>query len=190
MSHARSQPRPDALTCPFTVLVDSREQRPFTFSGLGLRSNADEGNRLLVVPTMRTALRHGDYGLLGLPRVAVERKSLDDLFASMTRRKNWVARLSRMQDELDYACIVVEAYWDSVFENPPRFSHFDPLSVYRTVTAWDQRYYRVHWHFWPNRVNAEKDTFRILERYWKDHQSQVVLPNVSDSFAKAQAGIK
>jgi ERCC4-type nuclease len=173
MSQARRQS--DALTCPFTVLVDSREQRAFSFAGL--HSNADEGNLPIIVPMMRVGLRHGDYGLLGLPRIAGERKSLDDLYASVVRRDNWVRRLTRMQEELDYGAVVVEAGWDQVLARPPRFSHYPPKSLFRTVVAWSQRYYKVHWWYMPDRVAAENTTFRIIERYWKDHQEQVVIPD-------------
>jgi hypothetical protein len=166
----------NSLTVPFTVLIDTREKVPYEF--LGLLSNADEGSVPLVVPTRREALVIGDYGLWGLPRVSVERKSLDDLYASIVRRANWEARLTLMQEELDYGAVVVEAEWGRVLVAPPRFSHYPPKSLFRTVVAWSQRFPLVHWWFLPDRDAAEQATFRILERYWKDHQQQVVLPQL------------
>jgi ERCC4-type nuclease len=62
--------------CPFTVVVDSREQLPYEF--LGMVGPAGEA---LVVPTKVKGLASGDYSIEGMgDRIAIERKSLDDLF--------------------------------------------------------------------------------------------------------------
>lgn len=94
------------LVCPFTVLVDTREQRPFDF----LSVTTGPSNKIVPmrVPTLRAALRNGDYGILGLPSVAIERKSKEDLYGSVGRRANFIGRLERMA-ELSYAAVVIEA---------------------------------------------------------------------------------
>lgn len=160
----------EQVQCPFSVVIDSREQRPFDFSGL--RCDADQDHLPLVVPTRRIALPNGDYSLLGMPRIAVERKSLDDLYGSVTRRVNFEGRLRRMQEELDFGAVVIEAEWSTILRAPAKYSHYPPKSLFRTVVAWMQRYPRVHWMTMPDRWAAEQCTFQLLRRYWIDHQQQ------------------
>jgi len=77
-----------------TIVIDTREQRPLEFT----------------LPTSVSKLDFGDYSIAGLEsRVAVERKSLDDLFGSFTRTR--VRMDERLQElgELAAAAIVVEA---------------------------------------------------------------------------------
>lgn len=167
------QPKPECLQCPFTVLIDSREQAPYAF--LGLRSNADEGNLPIIVPTMRVAMVTGDYGLFGLPRIAIERKSKEDLFASVARRDNFEDRLERMT-RLDFAAVVIEAEFSEIMTRPPKYTKYQPKSLMRTLMAWMIRYRGVHWLPMPDRWAAEQATFRLIERYWKDHQLQQVVP--------------
>ena len=42
-----------------------------------------------------------------------------------------------------------------------------PKTVYRSVIAWQQRY-DVHWLFAPGRPFAEKTTYHILDRFYRD----------------------
>ena len=59
----------------FDVVVDSRESAPYRFENL-----PNEG-RKLVVRSVTRGLKTGDYSIAGFEhRVAVERKSLPDLF--------------------------------------------------------------------------------------------------------------
>ncbi|MFW5828627.1 MAG: ERCC4 domain-containing protein [Planctomycetota bacterium] len=80
-----------------TILVDSREQRPWTWTEPG-------------IATRRTALPVGDYSLQGLSdRVAIERKSLDDLVSTLIHHaKRWHAELRRLA-AMQAACVIVEA---------------------------------------------------------------------------------
>ncbi len=66
-------------TLPFTVVVDTREQHPWAFRGF--RHDADRNNVPMIVPIENRALDTGDYSISGLEqRIAIERKSLDDLY--------------------------------------------------------------------------------------------------------------
>ena len=53
------------ITCPFTILIDSMEQHPFSFTGLF--TDADQDNRPLIVNTQWQALgvSNGDYSIYG-----------------------------------------------------------------------------------------------------------------------------
>jgi ERCC4-type nuclease len=155
------------LTCPFTVLVDSREQAPYLFRGL--RANADRGGLPVLVPTARRGLAVGDYSMEGFEdQIIIERKSKEDLYNSVARRGNFVGRLARMA-RYPYAAVVVEADWGEVLTSPPKYSQLLPKSLFRTIMAWDVRY-PVKWWFVPGRDAGEATTFRLLERWWADSQ--------------------
>lgn len=78
------------------VVIDTREQTPWTAEGLGMR-------------TIRAKLDTGDYSLEGLEsRVAIERKSIDDWVGSiMGARKRFYRELDRMR-AFDFRCVIIE----------------------------------------------------------------------------------
>lgn len=97
------------ITCPYTVLIDTREQTPWLFTGL--HADASRGSRPLVVPVQRQCLGNGlgDYSILGhepnrvsgvavppgesgpgavpslavVPRLSIERKSIQDCIGTI-----------------------------------------------------------------------------------------------------------
>ena len=156
------------LVTPFTVLIDTREQRPFGFASI--RSDAYTGRRPLLVRTLVRTLDAGDYSLVGFERrVSVERKALADLFNTLGQaRARFVRELQRLQAAYEFAAVVVEAGWEDILGRPPPRSRLRPKTVFRSVVAWQQRYPRVHWWMCPSREFAEVVTFRVLERFWKD----------------------
>lgn len=156
-----------SVLCPFNVVIDSREQLPFAFAGL--RTDAREGNKPLLVQTVRRGLSSGDYSIEGFEeRVAVERKSAADLFSTLsTGRDRFTRELARLS-RYDCAAVVVESSYRSLLLDPPARSQLSPRSVIRSIIAWQQRYPTVHWWDAPDRAFAEMVTFRILERFWID----------------------
>lgn len=95
------------------VVIDTREQRPFAFEGM--KCDAADGGGPLTVPTLRGTLKSGDYSLKGYEtRVAVERKSIEDLFGTLgqgrERFERELARLSLYR----FAAVVVEADWRAI----------------------------------------------------------------------------
>jgi len=144
----------------FVVIVDTREQNPYTFEDISPPPDIVTGG-----------LKTGDYSIEGYEsRIAVERKSLVDLYGSVGNgRKRFEKEMERMFD-LEFAAVVCEADWFTVLRNPPSRSKMNPKSVYATILAWMQRY-RVHWLMCPNRSFAEKTTYRMLERWYWDEQS-------------------
>ena len=104
----------------------------------------------------------------GFPgRVAVERKSLADLFGTIGQGRDRFERELERLNQMDFAAVVVEAQWSEVFDDPPRHSRLCPKTVFRSVNAWEQRYPRVHWSFLPGRDFAEVKAFRVLERFYR-----------------------
>lgn len=164
---------------PFTIAVDQNEvshKKDYTFEGL--RSNADQGNRIIYVPTNPRTLDEADYEVEGFPGFAVERKQKADLFQSIGKRQNFLERMKYLSDHYRTSAIVVEATIDEIREKPPEF--FDPVTqqmiivpypssllVLRTVQSWSLRFPTVQWWFLRNRRAAEGWTFRLLEHHWR-----------------------
>ncbi len=61
------------------ITVDSREQHPYDFQGI------TAAGRPVEVTTITAGLKSGDYSIAGYEdAVAVERKSLSDLYGTLT----------------------------------------------------------------------------------------------------------
>lgn len=179
----------DYEVAPFTVVIDTREQAPYSFTGIKTdvsstrkRKGQSKPQSLpLIVPTVVETLKSGDYSIRGHElSISVERKSLQDLYGTLSqRRKQFVAELERL-NEMPFAAVVVESGWESVLRSPATIvdngphhvSQLLPKTIYRSILAWQQRYVHVHWLMCPARWFAERTTFRILERYWKDLQKR------------------
>jgi ERCC4-type nuclease len=148
--------------------VDSREQNPYTF--VNLHDNVRNGRSArLIVPTVRCALKSGDYSIFGyVDVVTIERKSKQDLWQSISQnRSNFVERLERMES-FEFACIMVESSWDNLLVPPP-YTEYKPKSLSRTLMAWIRRY-KTKWIMAPSREFAESMTFRLLQGFWNDKQ--------------------
>lgn len=156
---------------PFTVVVDTREQLPWTFAGVS--ADADRGGGNLVVPVVVAGLPAGDYSIRGFEtRIAVERKSLCDLYGTVGQgRDRFVRELERLA-EYDFAAVVVEAEWSEIYGKPPPHTVLKPKTIFRSMLAWQQRYPRVHWLFWPGRAAAEVVGYRVLERWWREREKE------------------
>jgi len=171
---------------PFTILIDSAEQQPFTFQGI--KTDAADGSRKLIVPTEWKCLgRHpnslGDYSVVGGEgRCHVERKSMEDAQGTIL---GWDGRRERLKSELqnlsEIRCgvVIVECSFAAMLANAPGCDASDSYrrrgtktvsqnakALHRSVIAFLQDYH-VPWIFSGSRRMAEIDTFRWLERWWK-----------------------
>lgn len=164
--------------CPFTVVVDSREQLPYDFSGMTSQTTGET----LVVPVLVRGLPSGDYSIDGdgmENRIAVERKSLDDLYGSVTwGRVRFEAEIARLNDLAagGFAAVVIEATWPEIVapveHRPGWINQTDPRSVEGTIVAWSIRYSRVHWWACGDRRGAECRTFSILSKFWDEQKGK------------------
>lgn len=81
----------------FTIVKDTREKKPYTFKGYKVRTKK---------------LDSGDYSILGhTKKIIIERKSLADLFGTITVRKNlerFLKELKRLE-KVPYWFILVDA---------------------------------------------------------------------------------
>lgn len=160
---------------PFSVVIDSREQLPYRFSGL--RADARHKNKPLLVQTVTKTLGSGDYSIEGLEHeIAVERKSLADLFGTLGSGRERFSRELERLSKMNHAAVVIEASWHEILN--PRSngvqSELNPKTIFRSVVAWSQEFPTIHW--WPmcDRLHAESATFRILERYWKQRELRLI----------------
>jgi len=181
MSERRQYPVEFAI-CEFTVVVDSNEGAPFQFQDLTRK--LPNGERVpLVVRTEKKAMwsmgrsKHGaglaDYSIEGMEeQIQVERKSLEDLFGSVTSgRANFEAEIRSLNRRCKFAAVVIEGGWSAIQAGLPG-SQVSPQSVIETIVAWQQRYPIVHWMPMPTRDMAERMTFRILDRFWRDNHDK------------------
>lgn len=160
------------LTVPFVILIDSRENAPYSFSGL--RADAKDHSRELVVTTRWQGLPTGDYSIEGFESlICVERKSAADLYSTIGGNRDRFQREHERMAEMvaagGFACVVIEASVSSLLARPPANSRLNPKTVHRTWLSWTRRY-RVPWMFCDGRRLAEVTTFRALEGFWKDQQ--------------------
>lgn len=101
----------EIVVLPFTVLVDTREQQPWTFHGL---TAGGKNPSRLIVPRKVATLETGDYSIEGRHhnRFAIERKSADDLVGSVcgghARFEREHERMAEMIAAGGAACVLVE----------------------------------------------------------------------------------
>lgn len=160
----------EPLHCPFQVIIDTREQAPWSFRGL--TANADKGNRPLVIDFRTATLPTGDYSIAGFEsRITIERKSLSDAFGTFTHdRERWTRELERMAS-IESCHVVIEGSWDELAAGPIKAGGANVgKAVVRSIMAWSLRYPNVHW--WPmgSRETAEAVAFRLLEKFWEEEQ--------------------
>lgn len=161
------------VTLPFTILIDQREQAPYSFDALPATSATRDLSP--IVRTQTTYIKTGDYQLAGVPDlwVAVERKSLEDLFGSLSPkggRERFRAEIERLA-EFRFAAVVIEGTYDEI-RDPAFFrddwrSKFHGNACFESISSWESRWPGVHWLPCGSRRMAELKTFSILEKAWR-----------------------
>ena len=141
------------------IVIDTREQLPYTFRAINPPPD-----------TIRKALASGDYSIEGFEdQIAIERKSKVDFYGSVGRgRRRFEAELERLS-KFEYAAVVIEAEWRDLLI-PPARSRLNKKTITRGIAAWNQRY-GVSFYTVPNRAFAERWTYILLERFWRDHDA-------------------
>ena len=128
------------------VIIDSREQAPFSFQGPRYEGVTVEVGGLSV----------GDYSLAGLTdRVAVERKSLPDLVMCLGRERERFERELARGAALDAFAVVVEASWADLAGGQYR-SRLNPHAACQSVLAFV---------FAGSRAAAEYTAWGFLRQY-------------------------
>ena len=162
----------------FTIIIDSAEQHPFSFSTI--RNDSDKDYTRAAVSIDRRCLgRHpnslGDYSLIGgVGRCAIERKSMNDAHSTIlgfndghrARFESELENLSRIES----AIVLVECSLDDLLVNAPEWG-MKPAKVnakilFRSVLAYQQDY-KVPWLFTGSRELAEHSAYWFLHRWWE-----------------------
>lgn len=171
MPRRRSTPRstlppaPSATLPPaetLTLVVDSREQAPYSFDG--------------VAPVVVAALPAGDYSILGCERsFAVERKSLEDLFGTVIGdRPRFERELVRLAS-YDRAFLLVEGTLRDVldFRSPhwrgltPAQAAARPRAVVNSLNTWSIEHGVRVLYADRDRDLCRTLVYRLAERFWR-----------------------
>jgi ERCC4-type nuclease len=142
------------------IIIDSREQRPFTFEG---RED---------VEVVTGSLITGDYSLAGLEdRVALERKSLADLVSCLTgsNRERFERELNRGQ-ALDYFAVVIEAGFTELMTKQYR-SNLNHHAAAQSIIAFQVRH-GVPFLWAGSRRAAEYLTYWSLSKFLREAETR------------------
>jgi len=137
------------------IVIDSREQNPFTFDNQDCEVTAG-------------SLTTGDYSLAGLTdRVALERKSLADLVSCLTgsNRERFERELNRGR-ALDYFAVVIEAGFTELTDKQYR-SNLNPHAAAQSIIAFQVRH-GVPFLWAGSRRAAEYLTYWSLAKYLRE----------------------
>ena len=132
-----------------TLIVDSREQTPYLFSGY---------------KTEISGLSIGDYSLKNCEtEISVERKSVNDLIGSLTKGRDRFERELQKGAQLPYFAMVIEATLSDL-SNSRYKSKALPKSIIQSLLSWSVKY-NTHVFFCDSREYAEKVTLSLLLKY-------------------------
>lgn len=137
------------------VIIDTREQAPFLFGQYDAQVE-------------RGTLPTGDYSLPGFEdRVAIERKSLDDLVGCLKggNRDRFERELARGR-AYELFAVVCEGSWQDVSAGGFR-SEMRPQAVLQSIMAFMVRY-QVNFIMAGSRAAGEYITFSLLAKYMRE----------------------
>ncbi|MFH1738996.1 MAG: ERCC4 domain-containing protein [bacterium] len=118
-----------------TIIQDTREQDPLSFSP---RVRVEEGH--LDIHPWKDSLPAGDYSIKGLEdEIIIERKSLGDLFGSMTQGRERFDRELRQFRRFRFAALVVESDWPTILAGTYR-SKMSVESAIGTLMSYKVKY--------------------------------------------------
>lgn len=142
---------PRSFQADATILIDSREQRPWCFPGYR---------------TEHAKLSAGDYSLAGFTTsISIERKSSADLFGTVgTGRARFERELLRLS-YFAYPAIIIESDLRALVAAPPVYSRLHPASVIGSLVAWSIRH-GVHVWLASDRRHAAALARKLLEHAW------------------------
>lgn len=145
------------------VIVDSREQAGFTFTGAPIYAGT----------TVETGtLSTGDYSIKGLESlVACERKSLPDLVACLGREHDRFERELERGRGLEAFCVVCEGSWQELAQGQYR-GLLRPHSACQSIAAFMARL-RVPFWFCGSRSAAEYCCWSFLRQFAEGKRKQL-----------------
>ena len=163
----------------FNIVTDTREKLGYSFDCVKPKPKV-----------IKATLKTGDYSIEGMENiVTVERKSLADAIQSFVKgRKRFERELERMS-KMEFAVVVIEADWTTIFTTTSKYSKVRPKTIYASIMAWQQRF-KVHFWCCPGRDFAERTTYRILERFYRDKQTTGSKRSHKKTHARASSKVR
>jgi len=149
---------------PAILVCDTREQQPYQFARFT--------SKYIDFAIQHAALDCGDYAAYLYPEAsaaetaAVERKSLTDLFGSLTTGRERFERELEKLTAYGFRALVVEGDLRSIARGLPE-SRANPTSIIASLVAFSERF-DVHIIFAGDRRHAQAYTWRLLERWARD----------------------
>lgn len=141
-----------------TIIIDSREQTPLMFS----------------YPSITAGLATGDYSVVGLENdFCVERKSLGDLFGSLTSgRDRFMRELQRMK-AFPFARLLIIGSIHEIEQGSSRARGINPKAIIHSLHAIEARGVPVVFASSPAEASAlvERWAFWSLRELTKKHQT-------------------
>lgn len=146
---------------PFTIVVDTREQRPYNFTGLA---------------TVRGTLASGDYSLVGHEhRIAIERKEKSDAWNCVAGERDRFERCLERLAALERAAIVIECDLREFSVRPSYVQRITPATAVGSFISWSVKY-RIQLFWCDSRAYAERVVVRYLAGYLKHVANRSVSP--------------
>ena len=138
----------------FKIIIDRREQHFYLFKN---------------IPWEWGTLQTGDYSIKGYENlVTVERKSIDDLFGTLSSgRERFFNEIERMK-LFDLAVIMVESDPMSIIMNPPMRSNASPKMILSTLLSITAKS-RIPVLFFSSRQLAKYATVGILRKWYESN---------------------
>lgn len=135
------------------IIQDTREQRPLSFTPYKAQVKLSK-------------LPAGDYSLEGFEtRIAIERKSLDDLINCLCHERERFERELTLLRDYEYAAVVIESHLDKVRLHHYR-SDMTPHSALMTIISFSMRY-RVPFLWCSECRGAAYWTYNTLRLFWE-----------------------
>ena len=133
------------------ILIDTREQKPYSFE----------------TETLTGKLDTGDYSVCGLENhVSIERKELNDLIGCLSKGRDRFERELQRAKGLDYFALVVEADLKDIAQGAYH-SKMLPRAVLQSLMAFSIRYKMPVW-FCGNRQYGQRITESLLLKYGRE----------------------
>jgi len=139
----------------FTVIQDSREQIPYSFSAYDCTVEVG-------------SLYSGDYSIRELESlIAIERKSLSDFIGccSSSGRERFKLELHRLRGYQAKA-VIIEASLQDIIQHKYR-SRINPNSVIGSVSSWTVTY-GIPFIYADNRIGGQMITFSLLKNFYQN----------------------
>lgn len=122
-------------------------------------------------PVITKKLDTGDYSLQGFEdKIAVERKTLDDLVGCLTKGRDRFERELERSRSLDYFVVLVEAGYSQLVLGDYR-SRLNTKSAIESISAFEIRY-GTHFLFAGNQELAARKAESLLLKYWREYHQK------------------